>query len=292
MFSRIKIAILGFTTILIIINFSSTISAKSKFNGIRAYDDMITQLTLGSRILGSLAHTQEEQFISDSIVESGWNYQYQDAVVSGISIRNIIGFREKHDDSSFIIIGAHYDSRRLENFEDTNITQEGIPGANDGASGVALLLELMRTLPEKTLPIWFVFFDAEEYYGIEDKDGSIGARYFVEKLTAFPRFAIIVDMVGDNDLDIYYEGYSDNNLNEEIWEIAHDLGHFVFIPEVKYFILDDHLPFQEVGIPSTLIIDFDYPYWHTVLDTADKVSPDSLDIVGDTLWTWIVNLNK
>jgi glutaminyl-peptide cyclotransferase len=292
MFPRSKKIILELSALIIIFIGISNISLSpiSNFNGIRAYEDIITQIAFGSRIHGSSAHAQEEQFISDAIVESGWNYRYQDAVVSGILIRNIIGFRDGEENTPLILAGAHYDSRRLDDPGDNNSSEEGVPGANDGASGVAILLELMRSLPDNTIPVWMVFFDAEEYYGVEGRDGSIGSRSFVQSLSTFPRSVIIIDMVGDKDLSIYYESNSDPLLSEEIWEIANDLGFTEFIPDVKHAILDDHIPFREVGIPATLLIDFDYPYWHTRFDTADKVSPESLDIVGDTLWTWIVSL--
>ena len=96
-------------------------------------------------------------------------------------------------------------------------------------------------------------------------------------------------MVGDADLNIYKERNSDSTLIEEIWSVAESLGYgSQFIPEFKYSMFDDHTPFVEAGIPAMVLIDFDYPYWHTVGDTPDKVSSESLEAVGRTLWTWIV----
>ncbi len=99
---------------------------------------------------------------------------------------------------------------------------------------------------------------------------------------------MVVDMIGDADQQIYYEGYTNPALAAEIWTVAEELGyHDYFIPQLKHTIIDDHLPFVERGIPAVDIIDFDYPYWHTVADTSDKVSPDSLERVGRTLQVWL-----
>ena len=103
-----------------------------------------------------------------------------------------------------------------------------------------------------------------------------------------PRAVVIVDMIGDADLNIYKERNSNPSLTDEIWGVANSLGYGQqFIAEYKYSMLDDHTPFLEAGIPAVDIIDFDYPYWHTLADTPDKVSAASLEAVGKTLWTWI-----
>jgi len=96
-------------------------------------------------------------------------------------------------------------------------------------------------------------------------------------------------MIGDADLNIHLERNSDPIIRAEIWSTAERLGHGdVFINSEKYSILDDHTPFLEAGIPAVDIIDFDYPYWHTTHDTLDKVSPESLHAVGETIWHWVV----
>jgi Zn-dependent M28 family amino/carboxypeptidase len=164
-----------------------------------------------------------------------------------------------------------------------------VVGANDGASGVAVLLEMARSLPQETVPVWLVFFDAEDNGNIEGWDWILGSRAFVEKNAVQPRAAIIVDMIGDADLNIYKEYNSNPDLNEEIWQVAQELGfEDKFIPEYKHSMLDDHTPFVQAGIPAVDIIDFDYPYWHTVQDTPDKVSAESLDVVGETLFAWVM----
>jgi Zn-dependent M28 family amino/carboxypeptidase len=168
-----------------------------------------------------------------------------------------------------------------------------VPGANDGASGVAVLLELARSLPEETVPVWLVFFDAEDNGRIEGWDWILGSREFVANNPVQPRAAIIVDMIGDADLNIYQELNSNPELTDEIWAIASELGYeSKFIPEYKHSMLDDHTPFVQAGIPAVDIIDFDYPYWHTVQDTPDKVSAESLDAVGETLFAWAMQQSE
>jgi Zn-dependent M28 family amino/carboxypeptidase len=164
-----------------------------------------------------------------------------------------------------------------------------VPGANDGASGVAVLLELARALPENTVPVWLVFFDAEDNGRIEGWDWTLGSPEFVRHYSVQPRAVVIVDMIGDADLNIYKEHNSNPELTDQIWETASNLGYGSrFIMEYKYSMQDDHQPFLQAGIPAVLIIDFDYPYWHTVGDTPDKVSAESLQAVGETLRTWII----
>ncbi len=183
---------------------------------------------------------------------------------------------------------------------DPTLRNQPVPGANDGASGVAVLLEMGRILPEylhfptpdhtlKAQQIWLVFFDAEDNGQIEGWDWILGSRAFVKSLEGEPYAAIVVDMIGDYDQNIYYEKNSNLYLSKQIWDSAADLGFSQwFIPEEKYGILDDHTPFLEKGIPAVDIIDFDYKYWHTTSDTSDKVSVESLKRVGDTLMHWLL----
>jgi hypothetical protein len=99
-------------------------------------------------------------------------------------------------------------------------------------------------------------------------------------------------MIGDSDLNIYLEQNSDQNLAKEIWDFAAKMGYEdQFINQPKHRIVDDHLPFIWAGIPAVLIIDFDYPYWHTLDDTIDKVSPESLKVVGDVILSWLQSIN-
>jgi glutaminyl-peptide cyclotransferase len=146
----------------------------------------------------------------------------------------------------------------------------------------------------KERQIWLVFFDAEDNGHLDGWDWIAGSRQFalrVQDLRAAGeefRAMILLDMIGDADLQIYYEGNSDPLLREEIWSAAGSLGFGEsFIPQQKYTMIDDHIPFRELGIPSVDIIDFDYPPWHTTGDTLDKISAESLECVGRTMESWL-----
>lgn len=262
-----------------------------EFDGNRAYRDVEYQVGLGSRTPGSQAHRLVQEWIKSELETAEWKIETQEMEFLGQTIQNIIATRG--EGSPWVVLGAHYDSRI---FADNDPTPENhslaVPGANDGASGVAVLLELARILPQNLpVKISLVFFDAEDNGNIPGWEWIMGSTAYVKSLRDKPDMAIILDMIGDADLNIHYERNSDPALSQEIWQIAHDLGYGdKFIKSTKYSILDDHIPFLQAGIPAVDIIDFDYPYWHTIEDTPDKVSPDSLKAVGDTMRSWLLNL--
>ncbi len=259
------------------------------FNAERAYDDLLFQVNQGPRIPGSLSHQKTGDWIKAELEKNGWDTSIQHTTQQGQPVRNIIGKRGSQ--RPWIILGAHYDSRQLAD-QDPEITNQRlpVPGANDGASGVAVLLELARILPPALdQEIWIVFFDAEDQGNIPGWDWILGSKAFVQSLQTYPDDVVIIDMVGDENLNLYLEKNSNSDLSNKIWGIAASLGYESnFIPEYKYRILDDHLPFIEKGISAVDIIDFDYPYWHTASDTSDKTSSKSLKIVGDTLYSWLI----
>ncbi len=257
------------------------------FDGQRAYQDVLTQMSFGPRTVGSQAHEQALAWIKGELEQANWEVEIQDAQMMGHPVQNIIARRSAVP--SPILLGAHYDSRLVAD-QDTGPGRNGpVPGADDGASGVAVLLELARSLPSSSTRVELVFFDAEDDGDLPGWDWLLGSRAFVAALGPDkPREAIILDMIGDAHLDIFIERNSNPKLVKEIWDQAAVLGfQKQFIPEPKYSMLDDHTPFLEAGIPAVDIIDFDYPYWHTSADTADKVSANSLQIVGRTLWAWL-----
>ena len=263
-------------------------SSTENFNADRAYMDVIYQTSLGARTPGSSAHDEVIQYISKELVDAGWQVEIQHAEQLGHPVSNIIARRG--DGPGWVIFGAHYDSRLLADREpDVNLRNQPVPGANDGASGVAVLLELARSIPENLeKEVWLVFFDLEDQGNIETWDWILGSRAFAESLEGKPDAVIIVDMVGDADLNIYREKNSNPALTDQIWSLAEELGYSgIFINKPKYSILDDHTPFIEKGITAIDIIDFDYPFWHTVNDTADKVAAQSLETVGRVLLAWI-----
>ncbi len=258
------------------------------FNGERAYQDVLYQTSLGTRIPGSLAHEQIVEWMRSELESAGWQAEVQNNAAMGHPIQNIVARRSNQPPQ--IILAAHYDSRLVADRDpDPARRGEPVPGANDGASGVAVLLELARRLPSDTVPVWLVFFDAEDNGGLPGWDWILGSRAFVAALEHRPQAVVVVDMVGDVDLNIHIERNSDSQLVAEIWAQAAALGYEkTFIPMPKYSMLDDHTPFLEAGIPAALLIDFDYPYWHTSADTADKVSAQSLKAVGETLLAWVI----
>lgn len=256
------------------------------FNAQRAFQDVAAQVSLGPRTPGSIAHSKAITYIQQELENSGWKAQIQSTEWLGFSVNNIIASRS--DTAPAIIVGAHYDSRLLADQDSGLGRLQPVPGANDGASGVAVLLELGRTLPPDTVPVWLVFFDAEDNGGLDNRQWIMGSRAFVSSLTVKPQAAVILDMVGDANLNIFEERNSDPILTAEIWAQAAALGFGkYFIATPKYDMIDDHTPFLEAGIPAVDIIDFDYPYWHTSADTLGKVSAQSLKVVGETIWSWI-----
>ena len=260
------------------------------FDGQRALADVEYQVALGPRIPETRGHAEAVEWMIDSLRDSGWQMELQETERFGHPIRNVIA--KRGGGSPWLILGAHYDTRILADQDpDINARQEPVPGADDGASGVAVLLELARVLPRNLEgQIWLVMFDAEDNGRIDGWDWILGSSAFAESLAAYPDGVIIVDMVGDADLQIYLETNSDQGLRSEIWAQAAALGHEdVFINEEKFNMLDDHTPFLRLGIPAVEIIDFDFPYWHTTADTLDKVSAESLQTVGETLLAWLLS---
>lgn len=223
----------------------------------------------------------------------GWQVEIQESTWNDQPVRNLIARRG--NGKPWIILGAHYDTRMIADHDpDPTRRNDPVPGANDGASGVAVLLELARVLPaDLDQEIWLTFFDLEDQGNIPGWEWIIGSTILADSLADFPHqpdAVVIVDMVGDIDLNLPMERNSDQELVKEIWDTAARLGYSdVFIQQPGYAILDDHMPFLRRQIPAVDIIDFDYPYWHTIADTPDKVSAESLLIVGDTLFEWLTN---
>jgi hypothetical protein len=262
-----------------------------EFSGERAYEDLLAQMALGPRFPGSPGHIAVGDFILATLGELEWATEEQPLAYQGVEGRNLIG-RRNEGVGPVLILGAHYDSRAVADQSPGEQATEPVPGAVDGASGVAVLLELARALDLDAIPyeIWLAFFDMEDQGsgGMPGWDWIVGSTYMAGNLTVQPEAMILVDMIGDADQQLFYEGYSDEALRAELWQVAADLGYdSVFVPQVRHSMLDDHRPFLARGIPAVDIIDFDYPYWHTVEDTADKASPESLERVGRTLEAWL-----
>ncbi|MCL5997560.1 MAG: M28 family peptidase [Chloroflexi bacterium] len=248
---------------------------------------MVQQVALGPRITGSEPNRELGDQILAQLAANGWMTSTQAFSYQGTPTRNLIG--TKGNGGDIIILGAHYDTRRRTD-QDKQKPTEPVPGANDGASGVAVLLELSRVLDvDKTgKQVWLAFFDAEDNGDLDGWDWIVGSRYFAANMTVTPTAVVIVDMIGDRQQEIYLESNSNRELATQIWDVAQQMGYGdQFIKQMKWSMTDDHMPFLERGLRAVDIIDFDYPYWHTVQDTPDKVSPESLEHVGRTLEVWL-----
>lgn len=262
-------------------------TAAPTFDGQRAHQHVVALVNIGPRIPGTETHQKAIEYITQQLQSAGWNPRVIESQAMGHPIKNILA---THGETApKILIGAHYDSRiYADNDPDPAKHTEPVPGANDGASGVGLLLELARVLPKDGPDVGLVFFDAEDNGNIETWDWILGSRAFVEGMDLNLQAFVLVDMIGDADLNIHRENNSNPILVNQIWKVAERLGYSrYFLPDQKYTILDDHVPFMEKGIRAVDLIDMDYAYWHTTADTPDKVSPNSLKIVGDVLLTWI-----
>jgi len=226
-----------------------------------------------------------------------------------ITLTNLIAKKSNQNDNSkgIIVLGAHYDARAWADKDpDTNKRKDPVPGINDGGSGVVVLLELARILsiPEGH-EVQIVLFDAEDQGGISGWKGGksgwiIGSTYFVEHLAESDRIklALILDIVGDFNLNLHKEGSSNVQQTNKIWELASELGYSEnFLDQTGSSIIDDHRPFIDAGIPAVDIIQqrskdrYDFFRWHhTTNDTIENVDQESLGKVGRTIEYYLESL--
>jgi glutaminyl-peptide cyclotransferase len=289
--SLLKYALVFLPAIIFVyIMYETKLNSTSPFDGNNAYQLLKAQLTFGPRTPESLAHSKELDFLVKELNYNGWSVELQKTEFEGHPLSNVVATRG--EGQSWIILGAHYDSRKYAD-KDPNPTNQlnPVPGANDGASGVAVLLELSRVLPKNLdKKISLVFFDLEDQGNIPGWNWILGSRAFASSLIEKPSVVVVVDMVGDKDLIIYQEKNSDRRITNEIWQIASENGFDKsFVPEQKHAILDDQIPFLELGIPAIVIIDMEYPFHHTTEDDLSRVSAQSLSIVGNTLFDWLTS---
>lgn len=180
-----------------------------------------------------------------------------------------------------ILLAGHYDTKWFREMR--------FVGANDGGSSAALLLELARAIhaTRHEYTYWIAFFDGEEARETwTPTDSLYGSRHMADELAKtrrLPRAMILADMIGDRDLAIRREAASTPWLTDVVWTTARRLGLGAHFLPSAMAVEDDHVPFLRAGVPATLLIDFDYPPWHTAGDTLDKVSARSVSIVGDVL---------
>lgn len=266
------------------------------FDGERAYADLLTQCSFGPRVAGTEAHRKTAEFLLASLRETTdicrtQRFSIFDSLAG--HEREMINIIASYypEQKRRALLCAHWDSRPYSDQDpDSSMHALAVPGANDGASGTALLLEIGRLLENSrpAIGVDIALFDGEDY-GTNDWPGGwlMGSRYFVNSNPRYrPRVAILVDMIGDSELRIYREGFSQKyagDLNDYIWSLATEMEVTAFIDSVKYEVSDDHVSLLSKGIKAIDIIDFDYPYWHSQEDTPDKCSEESLEMVGRVL---------
>ncbi|UCF41917.1 MAG: M28 family peptidase [Gemmatimonadota bacterium] len=266
-----------------------------EFDGEAALGYVETQLAFGPRVPNTEGHRQTGDWILEQLrlrADSVEVQEFTHVTVDGdtLHLRNFIG-RFRPEVSERILYLAHWDTRPRAD-RDANLGRQRlpVPGANDGASGVAVLLGVADVLERRPsdFGVDLLFVDGEDYGDFaQGADVLLGSRHYAASVDAgaFPLYAVVWDMVGDRDLEIYQEGNSVTRAPEvvdRVWSRARDLGYSrVFRPSVGYTMTDDHVPLLEVGIRAIDVIDFDYPHWHTADDTLDKVSAASLQVVGD-----------
>lgn len=263
-------------------------STDQQFSGDVAFQHVFAQMEYIPRHTGTEGWRKCGDYILNQMADLGWVAEEQPFTYMDTACRNLIG---KRGSGPLLILGAHYDSRKYADHDpNPEKREEPVPAANDGASGVAILLELARVLDPDALnrTIWLVAFDAEDNGNIDGWDWIAGSRHFVDVLTEVPQGMVLFDMIGDADQQIYYEHNSHKPMSEKIWQVADVMNYDTFIASYRHSMLDDHIPFKEAGIPAVDIIDFDYPYWHTTADTLDKVSIESLEAVGRTAQEWLL----
>ncbi|NHI90520.1 MAG: M28 family peptidase [Candidatus Thorarchaeota archaeon] len=259
------------------------------FSGSDAYSYLVEQCDFGPRPPGSNNLSLCRSMISEKFQSFGWDVTFQNFTYHEVECINIIA-RWNSENNSPIILGAHYDTRP----PGTSSTGSGL-GANDGASGVAVLLELSDILQNDTRSsVEIVLFDAEDSGGISGWDWIQGSTYYVSQLSTERRNSIhamvLLDMVGDANLELPREGSSTTSLQNSIWSIAEQLGYNdTFIDSYRGSVTDDHRPFLEAGIPAVDLIQVPFPsYWHTLEDTPDKCSAESLEKVGEVIEVFVV----
>lgn len=280
---------------------------QADFSGAQAFAHLEAICELGPRPSGSEAMRRQRAMLAKHFREAGGHvsgqaFQIRDRHTGKpVHIENLI-VSWHPDRNERILLAAHYDTRPFPDMDPVN--PRGVfVGANDGASGVAVLMELGRFMTDLPGPLGvdFVLFDAEEYvFGPRDPY-FLGSTSFAREYAAdrragkgpVYRAAVVIDMVGDRDLQIWQEVNSmswpeTRPVVESIWNVAARLGVKEFIPRPKHEIKDDHLPLRNIGkIPACNIIDFDYPHWHTTRDLPSACSAESLEKVGRVLLAWL-----
>jgi len=268
------------------------------FDSTEAYRYLREQCGLGPRNPGGEGHQRAIEYFNRHFKSLGFPIVEQKFVhtdmhtAEKVNLTNfIITIKGKDAKKKPVVFCAHWDTRpRADQEASVILSTQPILGANDGASGTAVLMELANQLKKKSplQTIYLVLFDGEDY----GREGNIeeyflGARYFADHLPAKNiDYALLLDMVGDKDLNLQIEQNSEKQnpvLVKKIWNLAHSLGLEAFRDGRGPNVLDDHMPLQEKGLNAIDIIDFSYPAWHTLGDTPEMCSAYSLGMSGALL---------
>jgi glutaminyl-peptide cyclotransferase len=266
-----------------------------EFDGQAAFRYIETQVAFGPRVPGTEAHQRMGNWLdsllrqrADTLVVQSWTH-----VTAGkikLPLRNFIARFNPAAEKRLLLL-AHWDSRPVSDSPISKDSSHAVLGANDGGSGVALLLGVadvfQRTPP--AIGVDLLFVDGEDFGDFTKTPGDvlIGSRYYgAHQLPGSkPLYAVLFDLVADKDLQIYQEGNSligAPEVVELVWDTAKELGYSgYFIASPRHTLIDDHLELQKAGIRAIDVVDFDYPAWHTQYDTIDKVSAASIQVVGD-----------
>lgn len=281
-------------------------AAPPAVDGERALARVRFQVQAGPRVPGSAAHRVIQDWLAHEITALGGTVEVRAFADSSLGHRLELANVIAHFGPDRVGAGApvrriallaHWDSRPwCDQDPDRSRRADALPGANDGASGVAVLLEVAEIMHRRAprLGVDLVFLDGEDQgRATHPEEFSIGARHWAAGLagaSSRPVAAFLFDMVGDRDLGIYPEVHSAEraaNLVTLVLEGARATGARHFHSEPRYSLVDDHLPVLDAGVPAVDIIDFDYPAWHTHLDLPDQVSAASLAEVASVA-VWIV----
>jgi glutaminyl-peptide cyclotransferase len=279
--------------------FSSTSPTSVSISGEKAMEHVKAQVSFGPRPPGSPQLQKCREYITQQL--RGFGYQVEDDAFTArtplgdIRMHNLIA-RKGSEGKGVITLATHYDTKLMEG--------KNFVGANDGGSSTGLVLELARVLANKKDPLnyWFLFLDGEEaFVEWSTFDSTYGSRHLAHRwrdngTAAKIRALILLDMVGDKDLDILYDTSSTKRLMDLAWNTASKIGLQSMLSKTQSSMSDDHVPFLDVGIPSVDIIDFNYgpgnSYWHTPQDTLDKISAQSLENVGKLVIAMLPELQK
>lgn len=266
------------------------------FDGLRARALVDSQVAFGPRVPGTAGHAAQLAWMTDRL--RSWadtvllqTFEHTHSQTGErLSLTNVIARFRPEEDRRLLLL-AHWDTRPTSDAAAAELQDTPVPGANDGGSGTAVLLEVARMLaatpPEIGVDILLV--DGEDF-GPTTADMFLGARHYaLNPLAPEPVYGVLLDMVGDATPRFPVEGNSARlapNVVQRVWDVAHALGYGPFFPrQPGPPITDDHIPLNQVGIPTIDIIDFDYgpanSFWHTPEDTPDKVRAETLDMVGE-----------